>query len=246
MAAKRDRVADAIRAAIDGGQLQPGDKLDAEPELARKHEVGLATVRAAIALLTTQGYVRTEHGSGTYVRDRDAIYRYSTQRLAKDVRDANLGTHLAEAHNVGQTSSVKTRVYMEFADNDTAAALGIQAGDEILVRDRVMSIGGQPTQLAVSRFPRAITKGTRIEQEDTGPGGVLSRLEDAGHTIGKHIELVRVHRATADEAAALQVPVSTLCLRITRTTTSKTGRALEVNTMTLVDRYALVYEIPAG
>lgn len=245
MASKRDRVADAVRSAIHGGELEVGSKLPTESELASRHGVGVATVRAALAQLAHEGLIRTEHGIGSYVREQDELYRFATRRLAKENRDANRGMHLAEAELADQRPDVETRIYVEFADHEAAAALELSSGAEVLVRDRVMRIGGRPTQLAVSRYPRSLTRDTAIEDENTGPGGVLSRLEDAGHTFAPHVERVSLHRVSATEAVDLEIPVGSACIRIRRTTRSTTGRVLEVNTMTLVDRYVLIYDIPA-
>lgn len=248
MVTKRDIVATALRAAIQQGELSVGSKLPPESELAATYKVGIGTVRAALAQLALEGLIRTEHGSGSYVRSPDELpplYRLAGPRLSQQQRRDNRGTHLAEADQAGQPAEITTRVYVQFADPDVAAALELPTGAEVLVRDRVMRIGGKPTQLAISRYPRTLTRDTAIEQQDTGSGGVLSRLEDLGHTIAGHLERVTLHRASAEDAAALQLPVGSACLRIQRTTRSDTGRVLEVATMTLSDRYVLLYEISA-
>lgn len=242
---KREEVAAAVRELIYGGELAAGNRLPGEHELAERYDTGRSTVHQALKQLTVEGLLSSSQGRGYVVRDRQPLLRVAGGRLSRHERDHNRGAHLAEAEQAGQPSSVRTRVYVEFANDDAASTLELPVGAEVLVRDRVMSIGDQPTQLATSRYPRSLTKGTKIEQEDTGPGGVLSRLEDAGHTIGDHAERVILHRANADEAAALQIPVGSACLRIQRTTRSDTGRVLEVTTMTLTDRYILIYEIPA-
>jgi GntR family transcriptional regulator len=211
-----------------------------------RYGVARATVQNAVAQLRAEGLIIGRSGAGLFVRDRTPLYRIAGERLSRQQREANAGTHLAEAKQVGQPSTVTTRLYTESADENTASALEISIGAEVFVRNRVMSIGQQPTQLAISRYPRTLTKGTQIEQEDTGSGGVLSRLEDTGHAIGSHVERVTLHRASAEEVTALQISPGSVCLRIERITRSDTGRVLEVTSMTLTDRYVLVYEVPAG
>lgn len=245
MPSKRARVAQALRDGIAAGDYQPGGMLPSENVLAREFDVSRETIRVALAALANEGLIVTEQGRGASVRDRSPLVRVASQRLARHTREANQGTHLAEAAQSGQPADVTTHVRVEFASAEVAAALELPTGAEVLVRDRTLRLGGQPTQLAVSHYPRTLTRDTAIEQADTGPGGVLSRLEDAGHTIASHTERVTLHRATATESTALQVPVGSACLRIRRTTRSDTGRILEVVTMTLVDRYELLYEIPA-
>jgi DNA-binding FadR family transcriptional regulator len=64
-----DRVATALRAAILGGQLQPGDTLPSERELADQYEVNRSTVREAMKRLDAWGLVKIRHGGATRVSD---------------------------------------------------------------------------------------------------------------------------------------------------------------------------------
>jgi GntR family transcriptional regulator len=243
LATKRDRVVHSLRELIRSGTLLPGQRVPTEASLAEQHGVAIGTARAAVAQLVAEGSLYTEHGSGSYVRDQSTITRCANKRLSTAERQEDRGAHLSDAQ--GRPTTITTRVYVTRASVEQADALNISPGAEVLVRDRVMGIGGQPTQLAVSVLPRSLTSGTAIEQEDTGQGGLLARLIEAGHDLAPHVERVRLHRATADEAARLQVPPGSAVLRVARTTSDTKGTVLEVNTMTLVDRYELVYEIPA-
>ena len=58
----------------------------------------------------------------------------------------------------------------------------------MLVRRRQMFTAGLPTQLATAYYPGGIARGTRIEQQDTGPGGSYSRLAEAGHAPARFTE----------------------------------------------------------
>jgi GntR family transcriptional regulator, transcriptional repressor for pyruvate dehydrogenase complex len=52
---------------IDSGELQPGDQLPPERELARRMKVSRASLRTGIAFLGIIGVLKSFHGSGTYV-----------------------------------------------------------------------------------------------------------------------------------------------------------------------------------
>jgi GntR family transcriptional repressor for pyruvate dehydrogenase complex len=52
---------------IDSGELQPGDQLPPERELARRMKVSRASLRSGIAFLGIIGVLKSCHGSGTYV-----------------------------------------------------------------------------------------------------------------------------------------------------------------------------------
>jgi DNA-binding FadR family transcriptional regulator len=62
-----ERIAERLAAEIRAGAFAPGERLPAERELARRLEVGRASVREAIAALQLQGSVETRPGSGTFV-----------------------------------------------------------------------------------------------------------------------------------------------------------------------------------
>jgi len=56
-----------IAGRIESGELEPGTRLESEPELTRSYGVGRPTVRQAIDLLRREGLVATIRGSGTFV-----------------------------------------------------------------------------------------------------------------------------------------------------------------------------------
>ena len=62
-----ERIAERLAAEIRSGAFAPGERLPSERDLARRLEVGRASVREAIAALQVQGVVETRPGSGTFV-----------------------------------------------------------------------------------------------------------------------------------------------------------------------------------
>lgn len=63
------RVADAIAAQIDAGQLRPGDKLPSEQHLAEEYEVAYSTARRAMKELRDRGLVESIWGKGTFIKE---------------------------------------------------------------------------------------------------------------------------------------------------------------------------------
>src|SRR5881296_4232234 len=61
------RIQSAIRKRIDSGQLQPGDAVASERDLAKIHQVSLMTARHALASLEREGIVERRRGIGTFV-----------------------------------------------------------------------------------------------------------------------------------------------------------------------------------
>ncbi len=59
----------ALRAAIDAGRLQPGERLPPARDIAVAAGVNVNTLRSVLARLERDGYVVARHGSGTFVAD---------------------------------------------------------------------------------------------------------------------------------------------------------------------------------
>lgn len=70
MPAKYERVADAIRQAIRTGQLKPGDRLPPTEALLVEHGVGYGTLRTALVILMSEGWIEGRQGEGRYVTER--------------------------------------------------------------------------------------------------------------------------------------------------------------------------------
>jgi len=62
-----EHVAERLAGEIRSGAYAPGERLPSERELARRLEVGRASVREAIAALQVQGVIETRPGSGSFV-----------------------------------------------------------------------------------------------------------------------------------------------------------------------------------
>jgi GntR family transcriptional repressor for pyruvate dehydrogenase complex len=63
-----DELVRRLRASIEMGQFRAGDRLPTIAEMARRFDVGSATVREALTKLEVAGVIEIRHGSGVYVR----------------------------------------------------------------------------------------------------------------------------------------------------------------------------------
>jgi GntR family transcriptional regulator, transcriptional repressor for pyruvate dehydrogenase complex len=66
-------IAGDLRAQIQTGALQPGDRLPGHREIAASHDVSLGSAREAISILIGDGLVETRHGRGTFVAEESRI-----------------------------------------------------------------------------------------------------------------------------------------------------------------------------
>jgi len=100
-----EQVADRIAADITNGRLAPGDRLPSERDLARRLEVGRASVREAIASLQVAGMIETRPGSGSFVA-------------------ANAQERTREAHDSSPSDLLEARALLEPAVARLAAQRG--------------------------------------------------------------------------------------------------------------------------
>lgn len=64
------RVVENIQRRILNGELKPGERIPTEPVLMHEFSVSRTVVREAMSSLQASGYVKTRHGSGTFVLER--------------------------------------------------------------------------------------------------------------------------------------------------------------------------------
>lgn len=239
------RIATDLRTAIHTGEYLPGHQLPSTSALMKRYDVARQTVQNAFDILHSEGLTVGRPGAGVFVRERPTVRRVARNRLSRAERMEGRGAFLSDAAG-SFTPTVVTTVRVEPADPRTAAALDIPEGSEVLVRDRVMSADDAPVQLAVSRLPRSITAGTRIEEVDTGHGGMYGVLEEVGHRLDHFAEYVSSRPATAAEGDQLRLAPGAPVLDVTRIAFDTDGTPVEVNSMVLAgERYELVYEIDA-
>ena len=68
-------VVDQIRELIDSGRLKPGDRLPSERQLCTQLGISRVSVREALRVLESVGYVEVRSGSGAYVREVPGVGR---------------------------------------------------------------------------------------------------------------------------------------------------------------------------
>ncbi|MEV6426209.1 GntR family transcriptional regulator [Nocardia sp. NPDC051463] len=73
-------IAGEIAKQIRTGKLAPGTQLHSYSELAERYEVSGVVIRQAVALLLSQGLVRTVARKGTFVSERPDLVRVSPER----------------------------------------------------------------------------------------------------------------------------------------------------------------------
>jgi GntR family transcriptional regulator len=241
------QIADGLRTAILSGELEPGVRVPSEQELINRYGVARGTVRDAMDLLRAEGLVRTEHGRGSFVRDRPPVRRLAHDRFARRHRERGRAAYLAELEAEGRRPEVQVlEVGRVKAPDEVAVWLQLAIGADVLIRRRRYLADGEPMELATSYIPWELAEGSPMTESNTGPGGVYARLEDRGHRLKRFSEEVASRMPTSDEVRALLLQPGVPVFRVVRVAYDVDERPVEAcDTVMAADRYVLSYELPA-
>jgi GntR family transcriptional regulator len=236
-----------LREAIDSGQLTAGERLPSEAALIDHFGVARMTVRQAVQDLRAEGLVISEHGRGVFVRPTPPIRRLASDRFARRHRASGKAAFTVEAEKSGYTPQVDNiTVTREKPNPIVAERLRLTPDDDVVVRSRRYLADGRPVETAISYIPAAFAQNTKIEQVDTGPGGIYARLEDAGHILARFTEEVSARMPTPEERRALQLATGVPVLTVVRTAYDTDDVAVEVcNTVKVASAYLLEYDFSA-
>ncbi|MGW4413070.1 GntR family transcriptional regulator [Nonomuraea sp. NPDC004702] len=230
--ARWHEVAQALRKALAAGTYPAGTNIPKEEELEERFDVSRTTVRRAVAQLTAEGLLTPVRRGGTTVREQP-----ERQSLALDTRvyRDQIGYYFSQV--VQDLRALRPPTLAEGpCPPDVAQRLGLQPGDPVVIRDRVM---GDPethrvVQLATSYLPADLAAGTVLAQADTGPGGIYDRMEnELGWGLLEWEGVITARPATAEEGDLLGLAPGVPVLCVTRSTIATAGpsegRVVEVN-----------------
>jgi GntR family transcriptional regulator len=240
------RVADLIRERIRDGTYEPGQRIPAAPALAEELDSNRSAVERAVRVVAGEGLLTTKQGSGAYVSRivhkirRDGTGRY--QKAKREEADArgvpSRGAFEAELRRLGLVPRNVPDVRRAVPPKEVAGLLGVSAETEsVVVRDRRMYAApagappgdlGTPVQIATTYIPLDIADGTQLEDHDTGPGGMISRLAEMGHVQAWIDEVIDVRKPTPEEAAFLLLDADNRVVQINHIASTEQDRVVEV------------------
>ncbi|MEV5818671.1 GntR family transcriptional regulator [Micromonospora haikouensis] len=215
-------------------------------------EAGVArgVAEKAIDRLRAEGLIESRRGSGSYVR-ASRIPRTSPGRLA--ATQWGRGLSIQAYDSMDPPKAVDVTVGDVVPPAQVAQALGVQPGEMVLSRHRRYVRERRSVQLATAYLPTDLTRGTRIEHTDTGPGGTYARLAEQGFAPTRFLERVISRAPTPEEINGVDGREGlglrregSLVFEITRHAYAG-DRCVEVSLMVLdAEMYELLYAFPAG
>ncbi|WP_030236562.1 GntR family transcriptional regulator [Streptomyces sp. NRRL S-350] len=242
---KYQRIADALKAAIDTGRYRAGDRLPGENDLMDEYGVARMTARQALGVLRSEGIAEARRGAGVFVRDFRPLRRRGIQRLAQGQWGSGRSIWSAD---IDRRSLVVDQVSVteQGAPEHVSRVLGVDPGSPMCVRHRRFVLDGKPVLLSTSYLPAVLVAGTAITREDTGPGGTYARLAEIGAKPVHFREEVRSRMPSGEESTRLELSAGTPVILICRTAFADEGQVVELNEMILdAASYVLEYDFDA-
>jgi GntR family transcriptional regulator len=169
---------------------------------------------------------------------RDARTRYQLR--------AENGAHGAFDSEVNRSGKApRTELTVRRGTAPAFAGALLADANNVVVRERRMYVDDRLVQLADTVIPAAVADAApQVGQEDTGVGGIISRMAEAGLTQTEVIEDVTQVPATAEQASALGVSEGDLLLSITHVGSTDNGSIVEVTRHIVGPGWTLRYGVP--
>lgn len=238
------RIAAELRAAIQSGELGPGQPLPSERELIDKYATSKSTASKVIGLLLAEGLVTTEFGKGTFVRRSPPLRRVSAAQRHAEHRSSGLPIFDTEAIQQGQVPSRKMLAIERMeTPTDAAAWLKTQPGEQVVMRKRLQLLDGEPAVISTSYYPLWLAAGTRLESPGALPEGPDGLIESLGHRFTRGVEVFRVRMPSQNETSLLQLSPGTPVVVMWDVDYDEQERALQAaEDIYAGDRHEFAYE----
>ena len=221
-----------LETSIRNGVYKPGDKIMTEAEMAREYGVSLTTVRKAVGSLMEKGLVVRKQGKGTFV---------TKPKYSRNMKKLQSFTEMCEQMGVKPGARVLENRLIA-ADKKVADRLGIEPGSNVVYISRLRLADGEPVQVEKSYFP---LKYAFLLEEDLNDGSMFECLkEKAGAKVASSEKMIELCRATAEEAALMDVKKGDYLLFVKSTAYDENGEPMYAGIQLINgDRFSLyVYE----
>jgi GntR family transcriptional regulator len=228
---KAEQIADALAQRIAAGEFGARGWLPPLRDLAKAYNAVERTVTSGLALLAERGLVEIIPSKGTRVLT--AVVQRDAGDITRQVGTWR-GFHTAASRAGAQAYTDTHRIAEVEAAPEVAGRLGIPVGSIVLERARVQGLVvndvRQPVQTSTTWITSdVVTRLPILRQHDTGPGGMGSRIAEAGYELG-YEDVVTARPPTAQEREHLALTEGQPVLVAWRRAfdQSGTGRVLEV------------------
>ncbi|MET9183472.1 GntR family transcriptional regulator [Kitasatospora aureofaciens] len=188
---------------INNGELQPGDRVPSDRQLAEEWGISRVTAQKVLTAMRSEGLIETTPGLGSTVRDISSTQHHSAADRIQTAR------RTGRIYRPGEYARILSAEVVP-APEDVADALGIEAGSPAIRRVRVTySASDQPTSASTSWYDGTYADiAPRLLEAERIKEGTVAYLEAQIGKVGvKGQDRIAVRAATDEDARALAVEV---------------------------------------
>jgi GntR family transcriptional regulator len=200
--------------AIDAGDLQPGQSLPAEREMAALTGLSRVTVRKAVQALVEAGRLVQRRGSGTFVAPRIERVEHSLSLLTSFSED--MARRGRTVRSVWLSRAVRP------PSPEETMALGLGAQDFVARLERVRLADGVPLAIERASLSTAI-----LPDPAAVEASLYAVLAARGLRPVRAVQRISATNLSATDAELLEVPPGAAGLRIERISYLPSGRVVE-------------------
>jgi GntR family transcriptional regulator len=207
-------------------ETPPGNRLPAEPELAKQLGVSRATLREAMRSFEGQGLIRRRQGIGTFVVGHSHVIESGLEVL-ESIETLARRIQLEVSMGALQISQVSASAAL-------AAVLGVEEGARLVQIARVIEAEHRPVAYLVDTLPEDILAAADLEQEFTG--SVLDVLLKRGSLpLATSRAEIQAVAASPEIARSLEIQRGDVLLMFSAQLFTSPGRVVD---------YSLSYFLP--
>ena len=214
------QIEDFLLKRIQSGEMQEGDLIPTERQLADHFHVSRPTVRQALNNLVCQGYLTRTAGKGSYVTKPKILQEY---------------TRFIESYQIEMTKKgrgIKTEVLEKQvlpADKFLAQKLELPEKEPLMYLSRLRyllpSSDNRPILLTNVYLPQRLCPG--LLEVDFTAASLYDSLEKNGIHIQHAFREIEIRLCTAEDSRLLQIPVGTPVFFIATVSRSAEGKLVE-------------------
>ncbi len=243
-----ERVAADLRDEILSGIVLPGAVL-LTAELRKRFVTSSATVERALHILCEERLVTRCADTADEAPNAVVLeHRQRTMQPARSLAPADPGQPFRWVTEARRRGVRATCVLLEVKPvpkppAHIVQALGLNAGNPVLLRSQILTFDNEPAGLVKAYFPLQIVQGTEMMEHRKIRGGTSTLLAQLGYPPRRCVDSVSARIPTQEQHALLKLPRNVPVLRTFRVVHSDNDRPVEAHdTVEAGHLYELQYE----